>query len=765
MKIRTPWDDDLAEKPRKKKARKKAKRAPKKKPARKKRKTKEKAAKKKVKRKRKKAKRKKAPPVLLTGEPTSAHFKGDPHLETEIRASPLQAVRLAKKNARKVVPSRRRPKSRWPLVVSYGLGVDSTAILVGLVRLYEKGCKWARPEVILFADVGCEKKATYDYLPKINRYLKRKGFPLVTVVHHEVEKQPKWGSSYSLEQQCLVNQTMPSISQSKFVFSKCSKLWKQEPQHLFLIRNFAEHFWNKKLLKKDRYGYMLPEKVGHGPSRKYPKPKRKLISVIGYDSTEKDRATKGTYRADPKRAEYYTYWYPLQVWNWDRVKCIEQIWAEGLPAPPKSSCYMCAAMKTDEIVQLGRREPDKLHRALVIEVVAKKGRNSYKMTHRDKDRASYENSQGDRKEVAYPPGKEIPKRLKGGFKLKSVNYGGMWPKLPATFKKLAALARKEEEERGLHRRETSPGDFPYQGYDAWTLQPEGRMQKPIPVPNEKSSLFWSRPFPKKYKETEEYKRFKKAWTTAKSWKPNQGLGVHFSWVEFSLANDLITEAGYKKVLKDANKILRAAPKSPYQFDAGKKYSRFPAWKDLTPRLKRFRRSGSRVVAANPEDDPDLEDKLLRLAREGATPGEREAARRALERVRERRRQRRRAPGPAPGGAPPRRRRRRRPGEYLGGPGVWDYTIPENWDRLLDRARGNLVFRVHQDFPHPRTSTSRWKLATRVDPIRDGSAVWVQDVAGPENRGVFHFTRSMLGHWRVELRDPSLLAELSLEGPA
>lgn len=62
------------------------------------------------------------------------------------------------------------------LVVAYGMGVDSTAMLVGL---HQRG---VRPDLILFADTGGEKPETYAYLPIIQAWLERVGFPPVVVV-------------------------------------------------------------------------------------------------------------------------------------------------------------------------------------------------------------------------------------------------------------------------------------------------------------------------------------------------------------------------------------------------------------------------------------------------------------------------------------------------------------------------------------------------------------------------------------------------------
>ena len=48
-----------------------------------------------------------------------------------------------------------------PVVVAYGMGVDSTAMLIGL---HQRGI---RPDLILFADTGGEKPDTYLYAPII----------------------------------------------------------------------------------------------------------------------------------------------------------------------------------------------------------------------------------------------------------------------------------------------------------------------------------------------------------------------------------------------------------------------------------------------------------------------------------------------------------------------------------------------------------------------------------------------------------------------
>src|SRR5262245_43493753 len=95
-----------------------------------------------------------------------------------------------------------RPHPDCLLVVAYGLGVDSTATLV------EFSTRGIRPDPILFTDTGGEKPETYAYLPVMQRYLTRVGFPPVVTVRY----QPKRAVYDTLEQQCLHTGTLPSLA-------------------------------------------------------------------------------------------------------------------------------------------------------------------------------------------------------------------------------------------------------------------------------------------------------------------------------------------------------------------------------------------------------------------------------------------------------------------------------------------------------------------------------------------------------------------------
>ena len=225
-----------------------------------------------------------------------------------------------------------------PLVVAYGVGVDSTAMLVGLKQ------RGIRPDKITFADVGGEKEETYAYLGVIAPWLEFASFPPVTIVRYVPKRFKHWPPYYTLEENCLTNGTLPSIS---FGFSSCSMKWKQAPQHAHIKT------WQPAL-----------EAWARG---------QKVVKAIGYDCSarDKERSAKSerlvtTYK--DQDGEFYDYWYALQEFGWDRDQCKREIASEGLPVPEKSSCFFCLAMKPDEVAAL---PPDKLRRIVLMEARAR----------------------------------------------------------------------------------------------------------------------------------------------------------------------------------------------------------------------------------------------------------------------------------------------------------------------------------------------------------------------------------------------------------
>lgn len=230
----------------------------------------------------------------------------------------------------------RRPLPRSPLTVAYGMGVDSTAMLVGFAA------RDMRPDLILFADTGAEKDATYAYLPIIQAWLASAGFPPVTVVRYVPTRAPYT----SLEGECLANQTLPSLA---FGMKSCSLKWKLDPQNRYKLT------WEPAL-----------EAWARG---------EKVVTAVGLDNGKADTRRACKYWGTAVEDTRYETWHPLREWGWDRERCEAEIAGAGLPIPPKSSCYFCPAMHEEEIVQLAQTEPAKFEKAIAIEDGARLGKH------------------------------------------------------------------------------------------------------------------------------------------------------------------------------------------------------------------------------------------------------------------------------------------------------------------------------------------------------------------------------------------------------
>lgn len=202
------------------------------------------------------------------------------------------------------------------LVVCFGSGVDSTAMLVAL---HAAGL---RPEAITFADTGGEKPETIAHLDAMNAVLDAWRWPRTDVVR----KVPLASTGYdTLEGNCLANETLPSLA---FGMKSCSMKWKQGPQDQFL------------------------KGVKSGQNAAPPHPLwiraetsgEKIVKLIGYDCGRADlRRSSGLKQTDGE----FDFAYPLQLIGWAREDCVRAIASTLGPqlVPIKSACFFCPASK------------------------------------------------------------------------------------------------------------------------------------------------------------------------------------------------------------------------------------------------------------------------------------------------------------------------------------------------------------------------------------------------------------------------------------
>jgi len=215
-------------------------------------------------------------------------------------------------------------------IVSYGAGVNSTALLIGM---YQRDIP---VDLILFADTDGEKPDTYDYISTMNNWLSQHGMPEIQVV----EYTDKNGNRLTLEDECLRSESLPSLA---YGFKKCSLKHKISTQDKFLNHvPGAKEIW----------------KAGD-----------KITKFIGFDAGE-ERRRQNALKHDEQDKKYDKS-YALIDWGIDRQGCIDMIEAEGLPVPVKSACFFCPAAKKHEVRDLSKRYPDLYRRAVEIEKLAK----------------------------------------------------------------------------------------------------------------------------------------------------------------------------------------------------------------------------------------------------------------------------------------------------------------------------------------------------------------------------------------------------------
>lgn len=206
------------------------------------------------------------------------------------------------------------PPLPQPVIAAWGMGVDSTAMIIEWVT---RGLPLS---LVLTADTGIEREETYAFLPLFQQWMDAR-----RIEHHIVRYVPKhfkhWPPYFTLLENCLTNATLPSIS---FGRHSCSQKWKIQPQDQWVARwPSARTIW---------------EQGG------------KVVKLIGYDASPAD--SRRYAHREGHVCDRYDYRYPLREWGWDRARCAERIRAEGLPVPFKSACWLCAAQKVDELRSL-----------------------------------------------------------------------------------------------------------------------------------------------------------------------------------------------------------------------------------------------------------------------------------------------------------------------------------------------------------------------------------------------------------------------------
>ncbi|MBN2302087.1 MAG: hypothetical protein JXN60_06165 [Lentisphaerae bacterium] len=204
-------------------------------------------------------------------------------------------------------------------IVCFGAGVGSTSMTIELVR------RKVPFDAVVFADTGCELPETLETVGVLDKWLKAKGLPGVTIVRNPKE---------TLEEHCLRLHALPSFA---YGGRRCTDHFKLRPMHKWIkSQPQAQATW--------RAG-------------------KRVIRYVGFDIEESERAKRSA-RAVLKM---YDEQYPLIRWGVMRWEAQEICKTQGWDVN-KSSCWCCPAMKKREVFELSQKHPGLLlARALTIE--------------------------------------------------------------------------------------------------------------------------------------------------------------------------------------------------------------------------------------------------------------------------------------------------------------------------------------------------------------------------------------------------------------
>lgn len=254
--------------------------------------------------------------------------------------------------------------SDLPIVVSYGGGKNSTALLEGM---------WLKnivPDAIIFADTGNEHPWTYDFIQWYNSVLVERGFPSITVVRYKMKKTkprkkvayslPKWSLSkdgfssrliysllsfhyfrqyykyQSLGEECVVLQGLPSPSYSNR--HSCSDKWKIKPIEQFIKENYTQE----------------------------------IQLWVGIHAGETSRLfTKSGNKKDYYIPGFGYKAYPLVDWGIYQKHCESLLNSSLAKQPQKSSCWFCPYSKPAEVRHLKSTHPDLYQVGVNLELSAK----------------------------------------------------------------------------------------------------------------------------------------------------------------------------------------------------------------------------------------------------------------------------------------------------------------------------------------------------------------------------------------------------------
>jgi 3'-phosphoadenosine 5'-phosphosulfate sulfotransferase (PAPS reductase)/FAD synthetase len=224
------------------------------------------------------------------------------------------------------------PADDAKVVVNWGLGLDSTAILV---RMHELGI---RPDAIIFSDPGDEWPESYAYRDDVFiPWLRKVGFPEPVLTSRQTcginVRIPETLYQYSTR-----TETLPSCAYGR---KSCSLKFKAEAMNAYWRHTeWCEREWTDG---------------------------RRIVKIIGYEAGEPTRYRNFAEFKNPREQREFVPFYPLVEWGLFRADLPEILERNGLPAPRKSACWYCPNNTDAEWRELRDKHPMLFQAALKLE--------------------------------------------------------------------------------------------------------------------------------------------------------------------------------------------------------------------------------------------------------------------------------------------------------------------------------------------------------------------------------------------------------------
>ena len=218
-------------------------------------------------------------------------------------------------------------------VLSYGGGTQSTALLLMALKGEING---VIPDYIIFSDTGWEPKSIYDWIDKVNNYIKK-----------TFKREIIFTNGGNIREDLL-----NAVKHGKRVASLPFYTLNDDGERGMLMRQCTMEYKIKPIKRKikELLGYQKNERV------------KEIVHIWKGISTDEIQRVK------PMKEKWLVAEHPLvDIVNMDRSACVAYVEREGLGTPPKSSCIGCPFHDDTVWLEMKKHDPKSWSDAVYID--------------------------------------------------------------------------------------------------------------------------------------------------------------------------------------------------------------------------------------------------------------------------------------------------------------------------------------------------------------------------------------------------------------